>query len=171
MGRWECRPWVAVETGHLAGFCASPVLWVNTLRAPASLEVVNRVAEYKLRAERRLGEVQAEMPKATGTRVLGRPKLGSRGKRPRKKRTPTLAELGISKDLSSRAQKLAAVPEEVFELTNHPAGYNMCGIEKNKPLTITEVARRGGLSTLKKYGRKKMRQWGKRGGRPPNKKR
>jgi hypothetical protein len=28
---------------------------------------------------------------------------------------PTLAEVGINKDLSSRAQKLAAVPEEKFE--------------------------------------------------------
>jgi general stress protein YciG len=40
---------------------------------------------------------------------------------------------------------------------------------KNRPLTINEVARRGGLSTLKKYGRKKMREWGKRGGRPRKK--
>jgi general stress protein YciG len=38
-----------------------------------------------------------------------------------------------------------------------------------KPLTINEVARRGGLSTLKKHGRKKMREWGKLGGRPPKK--
>jgi general stress protein YciG len=42
---------------------------------------------------------------------------------------------------------------------------------KNKPLTITEVGRRGGLATLKKHGRKKMREWGKLGGRPPKKRR
>ena len=46
----------------------------------------------------------------------------------------------------------------------------MYGMAKNKPLTITEVARRGGLSTLKKYGKRQLREWGKLGGRPPRKK-
>jgi len=45
----------------------------------------------------------------------------------------------------------------------------MYGMAKNKPLTITEVARRGGLSTLKKYGKRQLREWGKLGGRPPKK--
>lgn len=30
----------------------------------------------------------------------------------------------------------------------------------------SEIARKGGEATLKKYGEKKMREWGKRGGRP-----
>lgn len=37
---------------------------------------------------------------------------------------------------------------------------------KKKVLTITEVARMGGLAALKKHGRKKFREWGKLGGRP-----
>ena len=34
---------------------------------------------------------------------------------PKENRTPTLADAGIDKKLSSRAQKLAAVPEDKFE--------------------------------------------------------
>ncbi len=68
-------------------------------------------AEIRIRAERRMGEMLAESELQKG----GRPaeKTG-RDERPVSK-TPTLAEVGISKDLSSRAQKLAAVPEAEFE--------------------------------------------------------
>lgn len=38
----------------------------------------------------------------------------------------------------------------------------------NKYGTLFEKAgRRGGLSTLKRYGKRQMREWGKLGGRPP----
>lgn len=54
-------------------------------------------------------------------------------------------------------------------MTNLQVGCSMWGMAKKKPLTITEMARSGGLATLKKHGRKKMREWGKLGGRPPKK--
>lgn len=41
---------------------------------------------------------------------------------------------------------------------------------QRKELTISEVARMGGRSTLKKYGKRRMREWGKFGGRPRKKK-
>ncbi len=41
---------------------------------------------------------------------------------------------------------------------------------QKKELTISEVARMGGRATLKKYGRKQLREWGKLGGRPRKKK-
>ncbi len=41
---------------------------------------------------------------------------------------------------------------------------------QKKELTISEVARMGGRATLKKYGRKQLRAWGKLGGRPRKKK-
>ena len=68
-------------------------------------------AEIRIRAERRLGEMLADSDLQKG----GRPaeKTG-RDERPVSK-PPTLAESGISKDLSSRAQKLAAVPVAEFE--------------------------------------------------------
>ena len=75
-------------------------------------------AEIRMRAERRLGEmirVQKEtVGLATGTAGLGRPSLGGTYKEP-PKTIPTLADAGIDKKLSARAQKMAAVPEEKFE--------------------------------------------------------
>jgi len=68
-------------------------------------------AEIRIRAERRLGEMLAASDLQRG----GRPaeKTG-RHERPVSE-VPTLADSGISKDLSSRAQKLAAVPAAEFE--------------------------------------------------------
>jgi hypothetical protein len=74
----------------------------------ASREVVNRAAEYKLRAERRLGEILEKGEKAKGRLLRGT-------RQEPRETTPKLADVGISKKLSSRAQKLAAVPADVFE--------------------------------------------------------
>src|ERR1700722_17613445 len=65
--------------------------------------------EIRLRSERRLGEMLAEQKSTvglnTGARGIGRSAV------PEENRTskPTLADVGIDKNLSSRAQKLAAV--------------------------------------------------------------
>ncbi len=71
-------------------------------------------AEIRMRAERRLGELIRTQKETVGLNVG---KRGDRGPRaaPRSDTRPTLAEAGIDKKLSSRAQKLAAVPEEQFE--------------------------------------------------------
>lgn len=72
-------------------------------------------AEIRIRAERRLGEMLLSQ-KADGGLNKGQLKQGpvvvadDHGKS-----APKLADAGISKDLSSRAQKLAAVPESQFE--------------------------------------------------------
>jgi hypothetical protein len=39
-------------------------------------------------------------------------------------------------------------------------------MSKNRILTVTDLARMGASAQLKKYGRKKLREWGKLGGRP-----
>ena len=67
--------------------------------------------EIKLRAERRAGEMLAEMEKAKGTR--GQLSGGSIVRPPENR--PTLSDLGIDKHDSSRWQKIAAVPEPDFE--------------------------------------------------------
>lgn len=78
-----------------------------------SLEV--DAAEIRIRAERRLGQLIAEQKAGDGLNK------GRAGRAPiavdsdDRDTTPTLASAGISKDLSSRAQKLAAVPEQEFE--------------------------------------------------------
>lgn len=71
-------------------------------------------AEIRIRAERKLGEMLAAQKENTGLNVGGRP-----SQKPvvndDQFHTPTLKDAGISKDLSSRSQKLAAVPEQEFE--------------------------------------------------------
>lgn len=70
-------------------------------------------AEIRIRAERRLGELIAAQKAGpglnTGSKGIGKSAVATND------RTPTLADVGISKDLSSRAQNIAAVPEQEFE--------------------------------------------------------
>jgi ParB family chromosome partitioning protein len=84
-------------------------------RVHASQEVTNSAAEIRLRAERMLGEILEKTEKNKGAK--GDPVLAKRGskKEPRSDAPPTLAEVGIDKKLSSRAQKLAAVPQDKFD--------------------------------------------------------
>ena len=76
--------------------------------------------EIQIRAERRLGEMLTEqsgnggMAKGTRGQLNGRDSSGapvSVGPED----SPTLRDVGISYNLSSRAQKVAAVPEDEFE--------------------------------------------------------
>lgn len=69
-------------------------------------------AEIRIRAERRIGELIAAQKAGPGLNS-GALLRGSE-KEPRDER-PKLADVGIDKKLSSRAQKLAAVPEKEFE--------------------------------------------------------
>jgi hypothetical protein len=77
-------------------------------------------AEIRIRAERRLGELIAAqrawpgLAKGTRGQKLTRVSGGAVAEPPEND-APTLAQAGINKKLSSRAQKLAAVPVEQFE--------------------------------------------------------
>ncbi len=72
--------------------------------------------EIRFRAERRLGEMLQEQPKATGTRnqLIGPGIIGGSKEEP-PINTPTLEELGINKKLSSRSKKLAQLDDGEFE--------------------------------------------------------
>lgn len=72
-------------------------------------------AEIRIRAERRLGELIAAQKAGPGLAKPGVKPSANSVVGDDRIQTPTLAEAGISKDLSSRAQKLAAVPEAEFE--------------------------------------------------------
>lgn len=77
-------------------------------------------AEIRIRAERRLGEMILEQKKTVGlnqgARLQGKDEAGTSVVVTDDRREhPTLADAGISKDMSSRSQKLAAVPAEEFE--------------------------------------------------------
>jgi hypothetical protein len=75
------------------------------------IEAQNHAAEIKVRAERRLGELLAEMPKQHGARGIGT----RAGVEYLSDTPPALADLGVTKVESSRFQQMAAVPEPVFE--------------------------------------------------------
>lgn len=79
-------------------------------------------SEIRIRAERRLGEMLTAQKVSGGlnTGVAGAAGPGRGNKNAvvaddRVSKAPKLADAGISKDLSSRAQKLAAVPDAEFE--------------------------------------------------------
>lgn len=76
-------------------------------------------SEIRIRAERRLGEMIRQQKETVGLNEgragTGRPPLGGSEKEPPKDTRPTLAEVGISKKLSSRSQAIAAIPQEEFE--------------------------------------------------------
>jgi len=71
-------------------------------------------AEIRLRAERRLGEMLIEQ-KENGGLNKGKLKQFTAVVTNDHGEKPTLSDAGISKDLSSRAQKYAAVPAKEFE--------------------------------------------------------
>jgi len=75
--------------------------------ANRGLEAQNNAAEIKIRAERRAGELLAELPKNGGARGVGVSfHDGS---------APTLTELGIDTHDSHRWQQVARVPATAFE--------------------------------------------------------
>ena len=73
-------------------------------QAKESPDVIRKAEEIKLRAERRAGELLKETAKHGGDR---KSKSRSQG--------GTLIEIGITKNQSSKWQKIANIPEEKFE--------------------------------------------------------
>ena len=82
-------------------------VWDSGAQQGAGLDMQDQCAEIKLRAERRAGEMLAEMDKNKGAQGVGVPSHDVTA--------PTLADLGLSKMQSSRWQAEATVPEELFE--------------------------------------------------------
>lgn len=80
--------------------------------AGEGLENQNMMAEIKLRAERRAGELLSDREPNRGARGSGSNQYQVRS---HDVTTPTLSDLGISKMQSSRWQQEAAVPEAEFE--------------------------------------------------------
>lgn len=77
--------------------------------------LIMNATEIRLRAERRAGELLLEMPKNKGARSQSHPKTGGRTKLPPVDSTPKLSDLGVTKDQSSKWQKLAKLEETEFE--------------------------------------------------------
>jgi phage N-6-adenine-methyltransferase len=73
-------------------------------------------AEIRIRAERRLGELIRQQKETVGLNEGGRPPEKTGADMEPVYKPPTLAEAGIDKKLSSHAQKVAAIPEDEFEV-------------------------------------------------------
>jgi len=74
--------------------------------------------EIRIRAERRLGEMIRAQKEGEGLAKGGQPYQSTGAEmEPVGKSVPTLAQVGISKKLSSRSQAIAAIPEDEFEGT------------------------------------------------------
>jgi N6-adenosine-specific RNA methylase IME4 len=75
--------------------------------------------ELRVRAERKLGEMIAAQKETVGLATGGQPyqrkSTGTAAEPVAPPPTPTLAEAGIDKKLSSRAQKISAIPSVKFE--------------------------------------------------------
>ena len=72
-------------------------------------ELIQYATEIKVRAERRCGELLAVTEKNTGGRPTANRSDDATGS------APTLKDMGLTKDESSRYQQLAAMPAEHFE--------------------------------------------------------
>ena len=77
-------------------------------------ELIQYATEIKGRAERRCGELLARTEKNKGVAAGGERDAAGRTMRPADA-TPTLAQMGLTKDESSRYQQLAAMPADHFE--------------------------------------------------------
>lgn len=86
---------------------AAEALRTFARRARLGLVAQNRAAELRLRSERRLGEILI----SSARQRQGRPKIVSA----QNHFLPRLSDLGITKALSHRAQRLAAIDEHDFE--------------------------------------------------------
>lgn len=106
----ECK--TAMEAKQIADVAEAARVYLE--RTNASAETVNRATEIRLLAEKQMGEFLKAMPKATGyeyggggTRVDGTRDIPAT-------KTPRLQDIGISKQQSSTAQKLASIPAGEF---------------------------------------------------------
>jgi hypothetical protein len=90
-------------------------------RVAKNKQLETDAAEIRIRAERRLGELLAQQKATVGLnagkrgQLKGRNASGAAVQEAPEDDRPTLAAAGIDHKLSSRAQKLAAVPQEEFE--------------------------------------------------------
>jgi hypothetical protein len=79
-------------------------VWAKAEKKDAELQ--NMIAEQKIRTQRILGQLLKESELDKG----GRPSIENRSRT-----TTGLSDFGITKDQSSAFQKIAALPEEIFE--------------------------------------------------------
>lgn len=129
-----------------------------------NFDAERKACEIRIRAERRAGELLREM-KETGTRQTAGTSgpTDGRGARLTVATTPpTLSDLGITRDQSSKWQQLAAVPKEEFERAMNAEGSKPTteGIVNHATL-VTDPPQKMDADTLWLWGR--LREFETRG--------
>jgi hypothetical protein len=84
-------------------------------RQARNVDAEGKACEIRLRAERRVGQLLKETQKAKGASESGTNRGTTRSQTATASKK--LDDIGISKDQSSRWQKLAAIPDDDFERT------------------------------------------------------
>ena len=91
-------------------------LRVYAIQVKCSREVLDQIAETKVRAERRLGELLVDRPETRGGDRKSDEFTDQRSTDSTfDSSPPTLQNLGVSKFLSSRSQVIANIPADMFE--------------------------------------------------------
>jgi len=95
----------AVEQGTVSVSLASQVVALPDDHC----DLIKYATEIRVRAQRKAGEMLAQTEKSEGAKGIGTSAVDSND------RTPTLADMGITKDQSSNWQALASMSEQHFE--------------------------------------------------------
>jgi len=82
--------------------------------AQMSAEIQADISEMNIRAKRRLGEISAALEKSKGGRPLENPSA-TRTSFYNQTKTATLSGAGVTRQRANEAEKLAEIPEELFE--------------------------------------------------------
>jgi hypothetical protein len=107
----------ALEIGSLARALECYLQQCN-----ASLELRNDATEIHLRASRRAGELLGDMAKNKGAATPSHDESASH---------PTLKQMGLNHNRSHRLQRLAAIPEPVFEMYIHKTRTSLLQLSAN----------------------------------------
>ena len=103
-----------IQGAHeLKGKFLVAVEWAKQMHLGADTE--QKARAYALRAERKMGEMLKQTERAKGTRTTGGDKRSGGTVTLPPEQAPTLADLGLSKRESAKAQRLAAIPAPLFE--------------------------------------------------------
>ncbi|MFC1834119.1 DNA-methyltransferase [Thermodesulfobacteriota bacterium] len=91
------------------------LLRVLATKIKASKSTLDEIAAVKVRAERRLGQLLSQRPETRGGDRRSEDFQKSSPSTFENEESPTLSNLGVSKNLSSRSQLIANIPDELFE--------------------------------------------------------
>lgn len=109
-------------------------------RQSKDLNMIQWATEIKVRAERRCGELLARTKKNTGARGAG---SNQHEVRSHDTTAPTLAQVGLTKDESSRYQQLAAMPEQHFEAAVETAKATVGAVTSAHMLRVAQLMQQG----------------------------